>query len=189
MAQINDRSLAIKSVLKESLREDRQKISEHLRKANEILGDATFKTFDSDTISTTHNKLGVKEFLSIVDTIVKSYGFTEAHKAQLKDLKGAGANKMKILKIHRASKDGVIYGIFSVSGRGDNIDMAYAVYTAKYEFEQSVKTTRERKKFFRATWDDTETKECEHPCIPTRTPPLMQAFFENRAIEALEQEW
>ena len=189
MAQITD----LQSVLKERLREDRAKIVEPLQEANEVLKDAAFKTFESDSICTKQTELSMESFSTIVDDIVKSYGFAEKCRVQLKSLcvdedEGKDeAKKIKFLKIHRATADGnVVYGIFAISvNQGKTIDMIYAVYTAKYEFEPSRKIQKSPKKFVGVTWDRTETSEYQYPHIPDN---FMRAFFENKAIEALQLE-
>ena len=184
-----DRSVALNEELIKSLDEDKSKISERLQEANKLLKDFTFKRYDSDCICTKHIGLSSESFDEIVDSVVDSYSLEDKFKNLVKNLKKGQKNATKFLKVHEAKEDGnVVYGKFAVLTKGDEIDMAYAMYTASYEFEPNVKITRTPNKFLRITWSYTETKEYEYPRVPA-TESYMRAFFENKAIEALKDEY
>ena len=183
-----DRSVALKEELIKSLDEDKSKISERLQKANELLKDFTFKRYDSDCICTKHVGLSSESFNEIVDSIIDSYGLEDKFKSQIKNLEKGEKNATKFLKVHEAKEDGdVIYGKFAVLKNGTVLDMAYAMYTASYEFEP-VKITSKPNKFLGITWSYTETSEYQYPHVPA-TESFMRAFFENKAIEALKDEY
>lgn len=183
MALSADRSLVLYSALKESFCKNKVTISAHVEKANQFLKGVTFKKFDSDSICTAQLDLSKESYDSVIQGVINSYNFKQHHLLQLKNLFLGADNVTQIRNICAGEKNGsVIYGKFAVVKQPqDLVDLAYAVYTAKYEFNP---ITAFATKLDDNSWDYTYTTE--YPRIPATEGDLLPFFFENRAIESLE---
>ena len=193
MAQSNDRSVVLYSVIKKNLSKEKVQISGMVQKANDLLRDVTFKSFNSNSICTIQTELSTESFNRIIDDLVVSYDLPEKKAKPVKNLLLGEENCQKIMNICTQIKDGnMFYGKFVLLKRDkvkadDSIyDLIYAVYAASYEFNPTPVVTREPKKFLNITWDYTEKIEDQYPKVTASQDNILRAFFQNKAIEALE---
>ena len=182
-------ALVLKKEMKTKLDAHQKKISERVQKANVLLKDFTFKKYDSDCICSVQLGLTEDSYNKVVDSIAASYKLSHGRKEEIKMLRLSVSSETKHITVHEAKGKGdVVYGRFVLSKQTNGLtNMAYAMYTANYEFEPNVKITKNVIEFLGIKWSYTET-EYQYPQVPA-TESLMRAFFENKAIEALNDEY
>ena len=181
MALAKDRSLVLYSTLKQSFLKDKTDIFPEVERANKLLEGATFKTFETDDICAVQLDLNKESFQSIVKSVVSSYGLEDRHELLINNLSLGNDNAMQIRNICVTVRDGsVVYGKFAVVKKNKLIDLAYAVYTATYEFNPTCRYPRELND---VSWDYTYTTN--YPRVPATDINVLSSFFEYKAIEAL----